>query len=185
VATINLLPWRAELKEHLKQRFFIHLTFAAIFSLFLVFILHLIISKRLDVQLKRNVDLQNVVTSYDQKNVEVKEMEKQKLQLLLQINHVQQLSADRANIVRIFNELVRVMPPGVYLTSLKRNQSKITLTGEADSDSHVSELIRLIEKSYLFSIAKLTEINGHERESIKEALNEFIVEIQMQPETVK
>jgi type IV pilus assembly protein PilN len=186
VATINLLPWRAELKEALKQRFFFHLIMAVIFSFLFVFFLHLTISNRLNIHLKRNAYLQNAITTYDQTVAEVKELEKQKQQLTVQLNHIQQLSTERANMVRLFDNLVRVIPSGVYLTSIQRHKSKVTLMGEANSNVQVSELMRLIDKSYSFSKAILTEIksnevnkNGNDSETSKEAAGNFSLEIQM------
>jgi type IV pilus assembly protein PilN len=55
---------------------------------------------------------------------------------------VEDLQADRNMPVHLLNELVRQLPDGVYLTSLKQDNQVVTIQGIAQSNERVSQLLR-------------------------------------------
>ena len=78
---------------------------------------------------------------------EIDELAAKKERLLARMEIIQQLQRNRPEIVRLFDELVRVMPDGVYLSSLKQQNTNLVMTGIAQSNARVSALMRNIDQS--------------------------------------
>ena len=76
---------------------------------------------------------------------------------------------DRA--VRLLNELVKQMPEGVYIRSIKQEGTRISLNGFAQSNARVSTLMRNIEASSWLEKPQLIEIKAINLD--KRRLNEF------------
>ena len=84
---------------------------------------------------------------------------------------IESLQRDRAEAVRLLSELVKQMPEGVYLRSIKQENAKISLVGYAQSSARVSTLMRNIEASPWLERPQLVEIKAVQVE--KRRLNEF------------
>ena len=72
---------------------------------------------------------------------------------------IQQLQSDRTQVVHLFDDLVRKMPEGVYLTTFKQAGPIITLTGNAQSNARVSALMRNLDASDWYAKPDLDVIN--------------------------
>jgi type IV pilus assembly protein PilN len=55
---------------------------------------------------------------------------------------VEDLQADRNMPVHLLNELVRQLPDGVFITAVKQENQVVAITGIAQSNERVSELLR-------------------------------------------
>jgi type IV pilus assembly protein PilN len=73
---------------------------------------------------------------------------------------IESLQTHRTETVQIFNELTRQMPEGVYLKTLKQSGLKINLTGYAQSNARVSNLMRNLEASPHLERADLVEVKA-------------------------
>ena len=89
---------------------------------------------------------------------EIANIKKLRQALLARMNIVQNLQATRSLTVRLFDELIKIMPDGVYLTNVERAGDKITLLGYAESNTNISQLMRNIENNRWIQDPELTEI---------------------------
>lgn len=76
---------------------------------------------------------------------------------------IQQLQMDRTQVVHLFDDLVRKLPEGVYLTGLKQSGQIITLTGNAQSNARVSAFMRNLDASDWFAKPDLEVVNVRSR----------------------
>ncbi len=147
MARINLLPWRAELREERRKEFWV-LTFAVIIGAVIVaYLANTQVDGQINYQSKRNQRIQAEITQLDTKIEEIKELEVKRERLLKRKEVIDDLQASRAQMVHLFDELVRTLPEGVYLDSIKQNGSQLTLKGFAQSNARVSAYMRNIDNS--------------------------------------
>jgi type IV pilus assembly protein PilN len=72
---------------------------------------------------------------------------------------VEDLQSDRNLPVHLLNELVRQLPDGVYITTMKQLNQVVTIQGVAQSNERVSELLRnLANNSEWLTRPELVEI---------------------------
>ena len=147
MARINLLPWRAERREQRRREFFMQLGAAALVAIVLVGIWYLFMDARISGQNDRNEYLSGEIKQLDAKITEIKDLQKTKSQLLARKQIIEQLQENRAQMVHLFDELVKTIPDGARLTSLKQNNQTLTLDGVAQSNATVAEYMRRIEAS--------------------------------------
>ena len=141
---INLLPWRSEQRKTLTQQFLCFTITAVLLTSIVMMIIHNVLGNKIDHRKKQNTYLKAEV--------------KQQTLTLSRINTIQTLQKKRMEDVRLFDEFGRVVPHGIILTLIKREENKITLHGKEESNTELSQFIRQIEKSKLFSQAELQEI---------------------------
>lgn len=157
---INLLPWRAERKELLKKEFLTMLVFGIVVSCGLVLIMHMTVVRQIASQNDNNTYLKNEIKQLDDQIAQIQSLEKEKQQLLAKMEVIQQLQASRPEVVRLFDAIVRIIPPGLFLTKLSRTGSHILIDGKAESNTRVSTFMRNIEASGLFKTPDLTLIQA-------------------------
>ena len=160
MANINLLPWREERRQEQKKEFFVVLGGVAIIAIGLIFLTHMYVRSSIDYQNSRNQYLSAHIAELDKQAKEIKELEKTRQQMLDRMHVIQQLQGNRPVIVRIFDELVRTLPDGVFYKSLKRDNDRIVVEGIAESNNRISSLMRKIEASEWFSGPNLTSVKA-------------------------
>ena len=151
MANINLLPWREQRREQQRKEFFVILGTIAGLGLLAVLFAHVAINGQIDGQGDRNSYLQTNIAELDKQVVEIRELQTRRNQLIDRMQVIQNLQGTRPLIVRIFDELVRTLPDGVYFRSLQRKDSTITIAGTAETNNRVSSLMRQLEKSEWFA----------------------------------
>lgn len=147
MARINLLPWRAERREQRKREFFMQLGIAAAAAIAVVVLAILFMDARIASQNSDNDYLTGEIKQLDAKIAEIKDLQKTKSQLLARKQIIEKLQENRAQMVHLFDELVKTIPDGARLTSLKQNGPTLTLDGVAQSNATVAEYMRNIEAS--------------------------------------
>ncbi|GGI91154.1 PilN domain-containing protein [Legionella impletisoli] len=155
---INLLPWREARREKEKKEFTLYLGVALAAAAIVVFMWNMYAKNLIEDQTNRNQILQTEITRLKAQIKEIEELKKLREALIARMNIVQNLQATRTLTVRMFDELVNVLPNGVYLTQIEREGDKITLFGYAESNSNISELMRNIEANQWIQSPELTEI---------------------------
>jgi type IV pilus assembly protein PilN len=144
---INLLPWREELRDQRRNEFYISMAGAIGAAAFAVFIGVLIMNGVISQQNGRNQILLEEMKLLDRKIAEIKDLEAKKDRLIARMEIVEQLQKSRPEIVHLFEELVRTLPDGVYLTEVKQSGSALNIAGAAESNTRVSALMRNVDKS--------------------------------------
>lgn len=147
MARINLLPWRAERRKLRQKEFISMLGLAAGAALLLSFLIVMYYSGQVEGQQNRNAYLRDQIVLVDKQILEIEELDKKKANLLARKQVIEQLQASRSQMVHLFDELVRTIPEGVRLTSIKQSGNTLTFEGLAQSNARVSSYMRNLEES--------------------------------------
>ena len=132
---INLLPHR-ELKRKARQQQ-IGISAGAVFavSLFIIWAGYDVIAGKIETQNGRNQFLNNQIAVLDRQIAEIKDIKNQTQELLSRKDVVETLQGNRAEVVHLLDQLVRQLPDGVYLKSIKQNGQNVNLNGYAQSNT--------------------------------------------------
>jgi type IV pilus assembly protein PilN len=156
---INLLPWR-ELRRREQDRQLMSASVGAwILMGLVVFYGQWHMNGLIDHQNKRNNYVKNEIVKLEKEIKEIDELKKRKQALLARMEIIQQLQRDRTQIVHVFDDLVRKLPKGVYLTQLAKKNNAISLDGFAQSNARVSALMQSLDSSDWFANPNLDVIN--------------------------
>ena len=148
MARINLLPWRETRRREQQKEFFTLMGLAGALCAMVVLLTHFEISGRIDHQNeKRNQLLTNEIKILDGRIAEIKKLDSTRQALIERMEVIQNLQAARPGVVHLFDELVKTLPDGVHLSSLKQSDNSLKLTGKAESNARVSSYMRKIEDS--------------------------------------
>jgi type IV pilus assembly protein PilN len=143
---INLLPWREELRKERVRNFQTTAGLAALGSVGLVVIVHLIYGGWIDYQNRRNTYLQDQIALLDKKITEIQNLEKERENLQNRMETIEKLQSSRPLVVHMFDEIVSTLPAGVYLTEIAQKGGALTVKGVAESNARVSNFMRAIEQ---------------------------------------
>lgn len=147
MARINLLPWRAERRKLRQKEFLTMLGLSAIAGVVLWFLINTYYNNQISGQNERNAYLQDQIAQVDKQITEIDKLDKSKTKLLARKQVIEQLQANRSQMVHLFDALVRTIPDGVILTSIKQEGDKLTLEGRSQSNARVSTYMRTLEGS--------------------------------------
>ena len=172
---INLLPHREEARKARRQQFYIMAGLVAGLGAFIVFAGFSILAGYISAQNSSNEFLKSEIAVLDKQIAEIKRIKEQTQALLSRKEVIENLQRDRGETVYLLSEMVKQVPEGIYLKSLKQDGSKINLTGYAQSNARVSMLMRNLEDSpwleqpHLFEV-KAGVLNGRR-------INEFAMNV--------
>lgn len=147
MAHINLLPWREERRKEQLKQFLSIMVLSVILAGLIILAVHLQFSRMINAQTSRNDFLQREITAVEKQIREINDLAKAKKRLLARMEVIQQLQRNRPGIVHLFEEMVKVMPEGVYITDLKQQGTKLTIKGVAQSNARVSAFMRNVDAS--------------------------------------
>lgn len=144
---INLLPWRAQQRKERKIAFFVSLVGAAGVALLATGAVYLMFSSMISGQVDRNDRLRAEIKELDKQIEEINSLEAEKQRFISRMQVIEKLQRSRPEIVHVFDEVVRTLPDGVYLTSLKQTDKRVRFDGIAQSSTRVSSLMKNIDAS--------------------------------------
>ena len=147
MARINLLPWRAERRKLRQKEFMTMLGVSALGAVLLSFLIVNYYNRQIDGENARIAFVKDQIAKVDQQITEIELLDQKKAKLLARKDVIEQLQANRSQMVHLFDELVRTIPDGVRLTSVKQDGDKLTLVGQSQSNARVSAYMRNIETS--------------------------------------
>jgi type IV pilus assembly protein PilN len=147
MARINLLPWRAERRKQREREFYMQLGTAFAVALVVLIGWSYWMGARIDNQGERNDYLQGEIKQLDDRIAKIKDLEKVRDDLLQRKQIIEQLQANRSQMVHLFDELVKTIPASARLGSMKQSGDSMSLDGVAQSNSSVAEYMRNIESS--------------------------------------
>jgi Tfp pilus assembly protein PilN len=171
MAKINLLPWRAERRAHRQKEFYSMLGLAAAAGLVLSFLIWFYYSQQISGQNTRNQFLQGEITKVEGKIKEIEVLDKQKDRLLARKKVIEELQANRSQMVHLFDSLVRTIPDGVALAGIKQDGDILTLEGRSQSNARVSAYMRNLESSGWMTNPDLSIIEAKAEEKGPAALS--------------
>lgn len=161
MANINLLPWREQRREQRRKEFLAVLGAVVVAGLLVVVAAHVVITGQIDYQNQRNDYLRGEISKLDKQVAEIKDLQTRRNQLVDRMKVIQDLQGTRPVIVRIFDEIVRSLPEGVYYRGIQRAGSAITIQGTAESNNRVSSLMRKLEASEWFANPILKNVKAN------------------------
>jgi type IV pilus assembly protein PilN len=144
---INLLPWRQAERKRKRQEFVLSLGAAVATAALVTLLGHWQMSASIKHQQNRNDLLTQEIAELDKQIEEINGLDAQKRRLLARMEIIETLQRSRPEIVHIFDEIVRVLPEGVYLTYLKQTGKRFELRGVAQSSTRVSSFMRNLDAS--------------------------------------
>lgn len=147
MARINLLPWRAERRKQRQKEFSILLGLSALGAVLLSFLMVGYYNAQISGQNERNQYLTDQIAQVQKQIDEIKLLDEKKAKLLARKEIIEKLQANRSQMVHLFDSLVRTIPDGVILTSIKQDEDTLTLEGRAQSNARVSTYMRNLESS--------------------------------------
>lgn len=155
---INLLPWREAKREQEKKNFITMLLSSVVMAVCVVFLVNQYASSLVGEQTRRNEKLQGEINRLDSKLVEIKKLKLIRDGLISRMKIVHNLLTTRILTVHLFDELIKVLPDGVYLTEVKRTADRIIVQGYSESNTNVSILMRNIQHNPWIQDPILTDI---------------------------
>ncbi len=156
---INLLPHREAARKRQKEQFFTQLGLSALLGGVICGAVFVWYQGQIAAQQDRNTFLQTEITRLDNEIKDIATLQAQIASLRARQTAVEDLQGDRNLPVHLLDELVTQLPDGIYLTSMKQEGQNVLLTGVAQSQERVSELLRnLSNQSVWLSKPQLVEI---------------------------
>jgi type IV pilus assembly protein PilN len=142
VILINLLPHREERRKRRKAAFYAGLGVSAVVGLAIVGIWYSVLQQLTAAQQARNEFLSVEIKRLEAQIKDIASLRAEIEALKARQKAVEDLQTDRNVPVHLLNELVKQAPEGVYLTSVRQNGQVVGLTGIAQTNERVSELLR-------------------------------------------
>ena len=181
---INLLPHREQKRRARQRQFVSFAVLLAILALAVVGLVHMIFAAKIEDQNARNKLLKTEIAKLDEQIREIDKLRDQIQQVLARKQVVENLQGNRSEAVHLLDQLVRQLPDGIYLKSVKQVGPKVTIAGYAQSNARVSTLMRNIEASPWIAAPELVEIKlvslpGATRGAPAQQANEFTLNFQV------
>jgi type IV pilus assembly protein PilN len=176
-ARINLLPHREMRRKQQQQHFFVMLGVVVAMGAAIWFSVHTYLDSALTNQQARNKFLEDEIVKIDKEIAEINKLKEQIAALLKRKQVVETLQSNRAEVVHLLDQLVRQLPDGMYLKTIKQQGIKVTISGYTQSQARVSTLMRNLEGSQYLQKANLVEIKSVSAGG--QRLNEFTMNIEV------
>ena len=144
---INLLPWREGERKERKLAFLVALGVAALAAGVASFAAYLLYGSMIESQERRNQQLRAEIRTLDKQIEEINNLEVAKQKFIARMEIIEKLQRSRPEIVHVFDEIVRTLPEGVYLTGVKQTDKRLKFDGVAQSSTRVSTFMRNIDSS--------------------------------------
>jgi len=174
---INLLPHRELKRKARQQQIAVLAGMTFILGLVIVAAVHVAIAGQIEYQNGRNKYMQEQIVILDKQVEETNKIKELTDALLARKRVVETLQNDRVEVVHLLDQLVRLLPDGVYLRSIKQADHDINLAGYAQSSSRVSVLMRNLESSPWLEAPSLIEIKVATVNNAR--LNEFNLNVKL------
>ncbi len=157
---INLLPWREMQRAEQRRQFTSMMVGAVILMVGIIVLIHINMATQINAQNSRNSYLERQIAIVDKEIAEIKDLEREKEKLLARMNVIQELQSRRPQIVRLFDDIPRLLPDGAYLSSIEQSGDQLLMQGFAQSNSRVSSLMRNVDSSEWLQSPKLDVIEN-------------------------
>ena len=157
---INLLPHREIRRKQQQQQFLAALGAVAIAGAVLAYGGYYILDSEHVNQVNRNRYLTEEIAKLDKEIEEINRLKEQTASLLARKQVVETLQGNRSETVHLLDQLVRQLPDGMYLRTVKQQGGKVTITGVTQSQARVSTLMRNLESSQKLGNPALVEIKA-------------------------
>jgi type IV pilus assembly protein PilN len=142
VILINLLPHREAARKRRREAFYVALVMSALAGVLVAGAIYVWYAAQISDQQSKNLVLSTEIKRLEGQIKEIATLQAEIAALKARQQAVEDLQADRNMPVHLLNELVKQLPDGVYVSSLKQDNQVVSLQGTAQSNERVSELLR-------------------------------------------
>ncbi len=178
---VNLLPHRAEKRKARQVQFIAFSVISLVLAAVVVGFVHVAISGQISYQERRNQYLKEEIAVLDKQIEEIKKLREQTAALLSRKMVVEGLQSTRSDVVHLLDQMLRILPEGVYWKTLKQTGNKIDLVGYAQSNARISTLMRAIEDSPRLESPILVVIQATTADKMR--MNEFTLNFNLSKQT--
>lgn len=147
MANINLLPWRDEAREKQKRDYLGVLALVFLVSAIVVYMVLSLLEALTDEQRGRNGYLQAEIQQLEVQIAEINQITERKKDIEQRTEIILELQESRNSTTHVLDELVRIMPPGIYLSSLEKKGSLLLVEGRSESNNNVANMMRKVKAS--------------------------------------
>lgn len=168
MARINLLDWREELRQERNKEFWITFALMIVLAALIWFLVNQVMDSRIKAQDARIEKLNTEIGVLKQQTKEIEKLKKEKEELIKRMDLITDLQQSRPEVVRMFDELVRVTPEGINLSSWKRTEQSagkdqnlkynLTFTGQGETNPRISEFMRKMDSSERLQTSALKDV---------------------------
>ena len=157
---INLLPHREARRKAQQKQFFIALGVVIGVGAAVAYGVYYHLGNQFDEQVARNKYLTDEIAKVDKDIAEINRLKDQTASLLARKQVVETLQSNRSETVHLLDQLVRQLPDGMYLRSVRQQGAKVAINGVTQSQARVSTLMRNLESSQKLNNPALVEIKA-------------------------
>lgn len=168
---VNLLPWREAVRQQQKKEFLTLLFAVALFVMIIVYLIGMLIDSQIASQNQRNAFLDGQIAVLDAEIAKIKDIKESKKAIEQRMALIEQLQTSRNVAPIVFDELARLVPPGISFRSFARQGNVIEVSGVSESNNRLSSFMRQIEDSKIFGNGELSSIVADTTAS--DAVSEF------------
>lgn len=179
---INLLPWREQARQEKKIDFFITLGIFISLTILLIILIHIILNGRISNADARVAFLQSTLGTKQGEFNTLKTQKNKQDTIENDLIFFAKLRTKSFDAVRILSELTKVVPNNITLVKIIRIKNKIILIGKSQSDLQITDFMKNIRTSNVFSQPILTRIN---QSSDKTQVNTFELQVELPPKVEK
>ncbi len=184
MAGLNLLPWREEAREESRKQFMMIAISATAIGVLTVFSGYTWMQGNISYQEQRNARFTSEIKLLDKRIAEIKSLDATRKALLDRIDIIDTLQSTRPSIVHLFDEMVKSLPRGLYLTKLEQKGNTIKLVGKSESNARVSSYMERLDDSIWLSSSNLSILSKDKKQG-DIRLRKFVLNVTqlLKPET--
>lgn len=176
MAKINLLPWREAYRKEKKEQFLAIIGGVVVLSGLIAYLWIMSVESSIENQQARNHLLETEIATLEKQVKEIADLKKVRDDLLARIKIIQDLQGTRPLIVRYFDDFARSVPDGVFVTTVSKQGTKVSIEGVAESYNRVATFMRNLDSSDWFAGASLSSVvaapsQGEQAQSFKITVN--------------
>ena len=179
---VNLLPHRAEKRKARQVQFIAFSVISLVAGLIVVGVVHFAISSQIEYQGRRNQYLSEQIVLLDKQIAEINQLKAEIAALDSRKTVVEKLQSTRSDVVHLLDQMLRILPDGIYLKTIKQTGSKINLVGYTQSNARVSTLMRSIESSPWLESPALIQIIATTTSGTSTRMSEFVLDFNLTPQ---
>lgn len=172
---INLLPHREIRRKQQQQQFFIALAVVAVAGAAISYGVYHYLGLQHEDRISRNKYLTDEIAKVDKEIAEINRLKEQTASLLARKQVVETLQSNRSETVNLLDQLVRQLPDGMYLKSVRQQGAKVVINGVTQSQARVSTLMRNLESSQKLANPALVEIRALTQGAVR--ANDFTMNV--------
>ncbi|WP_334050576.1 PilN domain-containing protein [Alteromonas gracilis] len=179
MAHVNLLPWREKQRQRQKQQYLAGLVAVAAIVGLIFWFIGQAIDQQINNQNSRNQFLEREIAILDAQIGEIKKVKERKSAVEQRMALIEQLQASRNIAPIVFDELAKLVPPGVAFETMTRSNNRIEIEGISDSNNRLSDFMRALDNSKVFVSAELSTIKSDS--SAARAISNFTLTFSINP----